>query len=360
MIGVFSYFIFYFSLFFDILKKKVGFNMKEFSEKVTKSILTGIQPSGVITLGNYIGAIKQMVRMQEEFKSTIFIADMHAITVPQNPSELHENIRSLVALYIACGIDPDKNIIFIQSENEYHANISWLLECNTPFGELSRMTQFKDKSSKNANFYAGLFTYPVLMAADILAYDVDYVPVGIDQKQHVELARNIAERFNKKYGETFKIPDVYITKEGTKIMDLVNPDKKMSKSSDNPKGVIRILDDVASIRKKIMGATTDSGCEIKFDPENKPGISNLINICVAITGKSVTEIESMFQGKNYGEFKKFVADIVVDEVSGIQKRYQEIINSSKLDQILDENIKVVREIAKEKFMHMKEKMGLYK
>ena len=334
--------------------------MREFSEKVTKTILTGIQPSGVITLGNYIGAIKQMVRMQDEFKSYIFIADMHAITVPQDPQKLHENIRSLVALYLACGIDPDKNIIFIQSENEYHANISWLLECNTPFGELSRMTQFKDKSSKNANFYAGLFTYPVLMAADILAYDVDYVPVGIDQKQHVELARNIALRFNKKYGETFKVPDAYITDAGTKIMDLVTPDKKMSKSSDNPKGVIRILDDVVSIRKKIMGATTDSDCLIKFDPENKPGISNLINICVALTGLSIKEIEAMFANKNYGEFKKYVADIVVEEVEGIQKRYFDIINSSKLDEILDENIKITREIAKNKFMFMKEKIGLYR
>lgn len=334
--------------------------MREFSEKVTKTILTGIQPSGVITLGNYIGAIKQMVRMQDEFKAYIFIADMHAITVPQDPQKLHENIRSLVALYLACGIDPDKNIIFIQSENEYHANISWLLECNTPFGELSRMTQFKDKSSKNANFYAGLFTYPVLMAADILAYDVDYVPVGIDQKQHVELARNIALRFNKKYGETFKVPDAYITDAGTKIMDLVTPDKKMSKSSDNPKGVIHILDDVASIRKKIMGATTDSDCLIKFDPENKPGISNLINICVAITGLSIKEIEDMFANKNYGEFKKYVADIVVEEVEGIQKRYFDIINSSKLDEILDENIKITREIAKNKFMMMKEKIGLYR
>lgn len=334
--------------------------MKEFSKTITKSILTGIQPSGVITLGNYIGAIKQMVRMQDEFKSYLFIADMHAITVPQDPKMLHENIRSLVALYIACGIDPDKNIIFLQSENEYHANISWLLECNTPFGELSRMTQFKDKSSKNANFYAGLFTYPVLMAADILAYDVDYVPVGIDQKQHVELARNIAERFNKKFGDTFRIPDVYITKEGTKIMDLVTPDKKMSKSSENPKGVIRLLDDLDSIRKKIMSATTDSGCEVRFDPEQKPGISNLINICVALTGKTIEEIEDEFQGKNYGEFKRYVADVVVEEIGSIQKRYQEMINSERLDQILDHNIKITREIARNKFLLMKEKMGLYK
>ena len=334
--------------------------MKEFSANITKSILTGIQPSGVITLGNYIGAIKQMVRMQDEFKSYIFIADMHAITVPQDPTTLHENIRSLVALYIACGIDPDKNIIFIQSENEYHANISWLLECDTPFGELSRMTQFKDKSSKNANFYAGLFTYPVLMAADILAYDVDYVPVGIDQKQHVELTRNIAIKFNKKYGETFKIPDAYITKEGTKIMDLVNPDKKMSKSSENQKGVIRMLDDINTIRKKIMGATTDSDCLIHFDPENKPGISNLINICVALTGKSIQEIEAMFAGKNYGDFKHFVADIVTTEIETIQGRYQKIINSPELDKLLDENVAITRALAKEKFLLMKEKMGLYK
>ena len=334
--------------------------MKEFDSKVTKSILTGIQPSGVITLGNYIGAIKQMVKMQDEFKSIIFIADMHAITVNQDPSLLHQNIRSLVALYLACGIDPEKNIIFIQSENEYHANISWLLECNTPFGELTRMTQFKDKSSKNANFYAGLFTYPVLMAADILAYDVDYVPVGIDQKQHVELARNIAIRFNKKYGDTFKLPEAYITKEGTKIMDLVTPTKKMSKSSENQKGVIRLLDDTASIRKKIMGATTDSGCEVKYDAENQPGISNLLRICASITGKSILNLEEEFNGKNYGEFKKYVADIVVDEVSAIQKKYEEIINSDQLDKILDENIKVVREIARKKFMDMKQKMGLYK
>ena len=334
--------------------------MKEFDPKITKSILTGIQPSGVITLGNYIGAIRQMVRMQDLFKSYIFIADMHAITVPQDAKVLHENIRSLVALYLACGIDPDKNIIFIQSENEYHANISWLLECNTPFGELSRMTQFKDKSSKNANFYAGLFTYPVLMAADILAYDVDYVPVGIDQKQHVELARNIALRFNKKYGDTFKLPEAFITEAGTKIMDLVTPEKKMSKSSDNPKGVIRLLDDVASIRKKIMSATTDSDCLVKYDPQNKPGISNLINICVSITGSSIQEIEEKFVGKNYGEFKKYVADVVIEEISGIQKRYEEIINSDRLDQILDENIKITREIAKNKFMDMKKKMGLYK
>ena len=325
-----------------------------------KTIITGIQPSGVITLGNYIGAIKQMVKLQENNKSYIFVADMHAITVPQEPNVLHQNIRNLLALYIACGVDPEKNIIFLQSENEYHANVSWLLECNTPYGELSRMTQFKDKSSKNKNFYAGLFTYPVLMAADILIYDVDYVPVGIDQKQHVELARNIALKFNKKFGDTFKIPDVYITKSGTKIMDLVDPTKKMSKSSDNPKSVIRMLDSKEDITKKIMSATTDSECVVKYDMENKPGISNLINIVVSLTDLTINEVEDMFKGKNYGEFKKYVASVVVDELSKIQEKYNELISSDELDKILEKGASVTREIAYNKYNLMKEKMGLYK
>ncbi|MGN0993169.1 MAG: tryptophan--tRNA ligase [Bacilli bacterium] len=323
-----------------------------------KKMLTGLQPTGVITLGNYIGAIKQMVKYQDEYESYIFIADLHSITVPQDPKELHNNIRSLVALYLACGIDPDKNVIFVQSENEYHANISWLLECNTYFGELSRMTQFKDKSKKNANFSAGLFTYPVLMASDILAYDVDYVPVGIDQKQHVEIARDIAIRFNKKFGDTFKVPDVMISDSGTKIMDLVDPSKKMSKSSENPKGVIRLLDDISSIRKKIMSATTDSEMSVKFDMENKPGISNLINIYSALTGKSIKEIETEFEDSNYGNFKSKVSDAICDEISKIQSRYNEIIESDELDEILDRGISKTREIAKAKYELMKERMGL--
>lgn len=323
-----------------------------------KKMLTGLQPTGVITLGNYIGAIKQMVKYQDEYESYIFIADLHSITAFQDPKELHNNIRSLVALYLACGIDQKKNVIFVQSENEYHANISWLLECNTYFGELSRMTQFKDKSKKNANFSAGLFTYPVLMASDILAYDVDYVPVGIDQKQHVEIARDIAIRFNKKFGDTFKVPDVMISDSGTKIMDLVDPLKKMSKSSENPKGVIRLLDDISSIRKKIMSATTDSEMCVKFDMENKPGISNLINIYSAITGKSIKEIEDEFKNSNYGSFKSKVSDAICEEVSKIQERYNEIIESDELDEILDKGISKTREIAKAKYELMKDRMGL--
>lgn len=323
-----------------------------------KKILTGLQPTGVITLGNYIGAIKQMVKNQEEYESYIFIADLHAITIPIDREELRKNIRSLVALYLACGIDPEKNVIFIQSENEWHANISWLLECNTYFGELSRMTQFKDKSKKNANFSAGLFTYPVLMASDILAYDADYVPVGIDQKQHVEIARDIAIRFNKKYGEVFKIPDVMISDSGTKIMDLVNPEKKMSKSSDNPKGVIKLLDDLDVIRKKIMSATTDSEMVIKYDMEKKPGISNLINIYSALTGLDIKEVENKFLGYNYGDFKKEVSEVVVKEVAKIQERYEEILESSYLDEVLDQGALKTREIAKNKYFLMKERIGL--
>lgn len=326
--------------------------------KDKKRMLTGLQPTGLITLGNYVGAIKQMVEYQEKYDSFIFIADMHAITMPIEPEKLKENIRNLVAIYIACGINPNKNNIFIQSENEYHANISWMLECNTYFGELSRMTQFKDKSKKSTNFSCGLFTYPVLMASDILAYDTDLVPVGIDQKQHVEIARDIAERFNKKYGETFVLPEPLISEQATKIMDLQDPTKKMSKSSENQKGVIRLLDEPEVIRKKIMSATTDSLAKVKFDKENQPGISNLINIYSAVTDLSIKEIEDKFEGSQYGEFKKEVAQKVVDKLSEIQNRYYELVKSSELDEILDKGKEVAREIAKRKYEEMKKKIGL--
>ena len=323
-----------------------------------KKILTGLQPTGEITIGNYIGAIKQMVKLQEEYDSYIFVADMHSITIPQDPKKLRENIKKLLALYLACGIDPNKNTIFIQSENEYHTNVSWILECTTYFGELSRMTQFKDKSSKNQNFTAGLFTYPVLMAADILIYDIDYVPVGIDQKQHVELARDIAERFNKKYGDTFKVPQPYINDVGTKIMDLQDPIHKMSKSSENPKGIIKLLDEPNIIRKKIMSAVTDSQAIVKFDPSGKPGISNLINIYSSLTNKTIKEIEKEFSNSNYGEFKKAVADITVAEITKIQTKYKEIIESDELDKILDDGIIKTRKIAEKKYKEMKHKVGL--
>lgn len=325
-----------------------------------KRMLTGLQPTGVITLGNYVGAIKQMVKYQDEYDSYLFVADMHAITIPQDPKELSKNIRSLIALYLACGIDPKKNTIYIQSENIYHANISWMLECNTYYGELSRMTQFKDKSKKNINFTSGLLTYPVLMAADILAYDTDIVPTGIDQKQHVELARDIALRFNKKYGETFKLPEPFIKSEVTKIMDLQDPTKKMSKSSSNQKGVIRLLDDLNDIRKKIMSAVTDSESKVYYDQNNKPGISNLMNIYSCFSNLSLKEIEEKYENANYGVFKKDLADLVINEISKIQNNYNEIINSKSLDQILDNGKEITNKIAKEKYELMKEKMGLHR
>ena len=323
-----------------------------------KIMLTGLQPTGVITLGNYIGAIRQMVEYQEKYNSILFIADMHAITMPIDSDTLAQNIRQLIALYIACGVDPEKNLIFLQSDNEYHANISWMLECNTYFGELSRMTQFKDKSAKNVNFSAGLFTYPVLMAADILAYDTNYVPVGIDQKQHVEIARDIATRFNKKYGDTFVIPEPLIRAEGTKIMDLQDPTKKMSKSSESQKGVIRILDDANTIRKKINSAVTDSIGKVNYDPENQPGVTNLINIYMSLSGKSKEEIVEEFADANYGTFKKAVGDLVAETFEKIQARYNELINSEELDKILDAGKEKSREIAKKKYELMKQKIGL--
>ena len=243
-----------------------------------KKLLTGLKPSGELTLGSLIGGINQSVKYQDEYESYIFVPDLHAITVNQDPKVLKERIRKNVALYLACGLDPKKNTFYIQSENLYHANLSWILECNTYMGEASRMTQFKDKSKKNENVSVGLFTYPILMAADILLYDADLIPTGIDQKQHVELARNIAIRFNNKYGDTFKIPEPMIPKVGAKIKDLKDPTKKMSKSDDSYKGTILLLDSEEDIRKKIMAAVTDSDNKIYYDEDNKPGVSNLLTI----------------------------------------------------------------------------------
>lgn len=326
-----------------------------------KKMLTGLQPTGFLTLGNYIGAIGQMIKNQDEYESYIFVADMHAITVPKDPMELRKNIKSLLAIYLACGIDPKKNTIFLQSENVYHANVSWILECLTPYGELGRMTQFKDKSRKSENFSAGLLTYPVLMASDILLYDIDVVPVGQDQKQHVELTRNIAERVNKKYNTNiFKVPDPLISKGGAKIMDLVDPTKKMSKSEENPKGVIYLLDEEAVIRKKIMGATTDSEMSVKFDFDNKPGISNLINIYSCMTGMNIKDIEEKYKDSNYGTFKRDVADAVVNVLTPIQNRYNEILKNNELDTILDEGLNKTSEIAKKKYEELKELVGLHR
>lgn len=326
-----------------------------------KRVLTGLQPSGLLTLGNYIGAIKQIVKYQEQYDSFIFVADMHAITVSHDPEQLPKKIKNLIAIYLACGIDPNKNTIFIQSENVYHANTSWILECLTPYGELCRMTQFKDKSQKKKNFSAGLLTYPILMASDILLYDTDYVPVGQDQKQHVELARDIALRVNKKYQTNiFKIPEPLISEEGAKIMDLQDPTKKMSKSSDNHKGVIYLLDDEQTIRKKIMSATTDSLSKINYDFENQPGISNLINIYTSLTNLSIQEVIEKYKDSNYATFKNDVANVVIDNLTTIQKKYEQIINSQELEEILNKGRDKTIEIARNKYLELKKIVGLYR
>lgn len=323
-------------------------------------MLTGLKPTGHLTLGNYIGAIRQMVKYQDEYNSYLFVADLHAITVPNDSVELNKNIREFLALYIACGIDPSKNTIYLQSDIEYLPCISWILECNTYYGELSRMIQFKEKSKGKDNFSSGLLTYPVLMASDILAVDSDIVPVGIDQKQHVELTRDIAIRFNNKYGKTFNVPEPLISTSGTKINDLVNPLKKMSKTEENPRGVIGLLDDSDTVTKKIMSATTDSDCLVKYDPENKPGISNLINICVSLTDDSISDIEEKFKDSNYGEFKKYVASVVNETLSKIQKRYYELLDSDEIDKILNDGANKVREKTKAKYQELRKKMGLYR
>ena len=323
-----------------------------------KKILTGLKPTGEITLGNYIGAIKQMVKMQDEYDSYLFVADLHALTIPQNPKELNDRIRKFIAMYIACGIDPNKNTIYIQSENEFLPAISYLLECTTSYGEASRMIQFKEKSKENANFSVGLLTYPILMAADILYCDCDYVPVGIDQKQHVELARNIAERFNSRYGSTFVLPEPMVSSSGTKIKDLKDPTKKMSKSEENPQGVISMFDDIEVIKKKIMKATTDSDNKIIYDVEKKPGISNLLNIASSLTDKTIDELEREFKDKTYAEFKKYVAEVTSSHIASIQEKYKKLENSKELEEILNNGIQKSRKLAQEKYELMKVHMGV--
>ena len=323
-----------------------------------KKILTGLQPSGDLTLGSLIGGISQSIKYQNEYNSYIFVPDLHAITVEQDPRLLRERIRKNVALYIACGIDINKNTIYIQSENLYHANLSWILECFTYIGEASRMTQFKEKSKNKENISVGLFTYPILMASDILLYSADLVPTGVDQKQHVELARDLAIRFNNKFGETFKVPEPMIPEVGAKIKDLQDPTKKMSKSSDNPKGIIFLLDDDEVIRKKIMSAVTDSEGKVYYDEDNKPGISNLLTIYSFFKKITIKETEEYFKDYNYGNLKKEVADIVIESLGKIKDKYYELIDSDIIDKKLDEDYIKINNEAKEKYEEVRNKLGL--
>lgn len=323
-----------------------------------QTMLSGIKPTGRLTLGNYIGAIRQFVEYQDEYEMYIFIANLHAITVAQDPKELKQNTKDLIALYLACGLDPEKVTLFLQSDVHQHAELGWILTCHSYMGELQRMTQYKDKTAKGeTGITAGLFTYPCLMAADILMYDADFVPVGVDQKQHVELTRDIAERFNNRYGETFRIPQPLTPKVGAKIYSLQNPTKKMSKSEDNPKATIDLLDDPAAARKKIMSAVTDSLGTIQYDPENQPGVSNLLMIHSSLSNEPLDALVARFQGNGYGDLKKETGQIVFDFLSDLQSRYREIIASGKIDEILREGNEKASRIAERKLRKVKKKLG---
>jgi tryptophanyl-tRNA synthetase len=323
-----------------------------------QTIFSGIQPSGTITLGNYIGALTQFVELQNEYNCYFCIVDQHAITVPQDRMVLRQNIRSLAALYLAVGINPDKVTLFIQSEVPAHAQAGWMLQCVAYIGELERMTQFKDKSAGKDAVVAGLLTYPPLMAGDILLYGTNLVPVGEDQKQHLELTRDIAERFNKKYNDIFTIPEVRIPTVGARIMSLQDPTKKMSKSDPNQKAFISVLDDPKQIEKKIKSSVTDSEGIVKFDKENKPGISNLISIYSILSKKSISEIEGLYEGKGYGDFKSDLAQIVVNEFEPIQNRYRELMESAYLDEVLDKGAEKANAVASKMVKKMENAMGL--
>ena len=323
-----------------------------------KKVLSCIQPSGMLTLGNYLGALKNWIAMQDEFDCTFAVADLHAITVRQEPAKLRQQIYSTYALLLALGIDPEKHTLFIQSHVPEHACLSWLLSCNTQFGEMSRMTQFKDKSAKHANnVNVGLFSYPVLMAADILLYKPDLVPVGADQKQHLEIARDIAIRFNNLYGDVFTVPEPYIPKTGARVMSLQDPTKKMSKSDDNLNSWVAILDSKDDIIRKFKRAVTDSLGSVHFCDE-QPGISNLITIYSAVTGKSVADIEKEFEGKGYGDFKLAVGETVADTLAPVKAAYDEIIKDKKtLETLYKQGAEKAEHIARKTYFKAMKKVG---
>ncbi|MBN1992686.1 MAG: tryptophan--tRNA ligase [Anaerolineae bacterium] len=326
-----------------------------------KRVFSGIQPTGNLHLGNYLGAIKNWVAQQGKYHNVFCIVDLHALTVPQDPAQLYRAIRQVALLYLACGLDLEHCAIFVQSHVPAHAELTWLLNCVTPIGWLERMTQFKDKSAKQESVSTGLFDYPVLMAADIILYDTHYVPVGEDQKQHVELTRDIAIRFNNLYGETFVVPEVLIPKAGARVMGLDDPTAKMSKSIDKQGHALRLLDPPEVLRKSIMRATTDSLNRIAFDPQHQPGVSNLLNIYQAITGKSEEEILAEFEGGGYGTLKKRVAETVIGVVEPIQKRYHEMAQDpGYIEQVLQEGANRVRPIAEHRLHIAQKNMGLRK
>lgn len=323
-----------------------------------KKIFSGIQPSGTLTIGNFLGAIQQFVQLQNDHDCYFCIVDEHAITVPQDPKELKKHIRSLAALYIAAGIDPDKATLFIQSEVPAHAQLGWMIQSISYIGELERMTQYKDKSTGKEGVSSALLTYPSLMAADILLYQTDIVPVGDDQTQHLELTRNVAERFNNRFKKTFVIPEIRIPKVGARVMSLQDPLKKMSKSDENQKGFISMLDTPKKIEKKIKSAVTDSEGIVKYDKENKPGVSNLLSIYASCTGESIESIVKKYDGKGYGDFKSGVVKAVTDLLEPIQERYNALINSDTLDTILDQGAEKASITANRTLSKAKNAMGM--
>jgi tryptophanyl-tRNA synthetase len=322
------------------------------------TIFSGIQPSGTLTIGNYVGAIRQFVELQNSHNCFFCIVDEHAVTVPQERLKLRDNIRSLAAIYLASGIDPNKSTLFIQSEVPAHTQLGWMMQSISYMGELERMTQFKDKSEGKEAVSSALFTYPSLMAADILLYNTDLVPVGDDQKQHLELTRDLAQRFNNRFLDVFTVPEISIPKVGARIMSLQEPTKKMSKSDENAKASIFMLDDPKKIEKKIKSAVTDSEGIVKYDKENKPGVSNLLDIHAVFSGETIEELERKYEGKGYGDFKQGVADAIINVLKPIQDRYYEILDSALLDQILDQGAEKASLVANKTIQKAKKAMGL--
>ena len=323
-----------------------------------KTIFSGVQPSGALTIGNYLGAISNWVDVQDDYNGIFCVVDQHAITVPQVAKDLRKNTLEVLALYIACGLDPEKNTLFIQSHVSAHAELAWVLNTITSMGQLNRMTQYKEKSQKNeANLNAGLFTYPVLMAADILLYQTDSVPVGEDQKQHLELARDLAERFNSRYSPTFKVPDPMISKFGARIMSLQEPTKKMSKSDDDANAFILLLDDEATIKKKIKRAVTDSLGLVKYS-DDQPGVKNLLTIYSKFSGKTIEQLEKDYDGKGYGDFKNDLADVVADALRPIREKALELIeNKDQLEEIYTKGAEKAEKIARKTLSKVYRKTG---
>jgi tryptophanyl-tRNA synthetase len=328
-------------------------------EQIMKRMLSGIKPSGQLTLGNYIGALREFVKYQEDYEMIVFIANLHTLTVYQDPKELSKNLKDTIALYLACGLDPKRSTIFMQSDVMAHAQLGFILSCNTYMGELNRMTQYKDKLSKGEeSMTSGFYVYPTLMAADILIYDPDFVPVGEDQKQHVELTRDVAIRFNNRYGESFKIPTPLIPKVGSRIMSLSDPTKKMSKSDEADKGCIYLLDKPEVARKKIMSAVTDLVGIVQYDPINQAGISNLLTIHSALSNVSIADLVKQFEGQGYGNFKKAVADEVVKLLSDLQSKYEVILSQHILEDVLESGAQKARIMADAKLKLVERKIGL--